>query len=220
MRADRLRRISDRGARGERHEENETPPQHGSGVTVTRMSRQGDVASALATLLGAPSSAAENVEIVTVRSRAEITPPVVLVRGAIKMVLGDLVIDVARAPCLVLASPWKHVALRGCLVVALPEDVGATAIANARAASAASLAARIEARAQPTIEARLGHLLADLAKRHGTRLSGGTFLALPLRGRDVASLVGTTNESVSRIFAAWKRAGRIRATRDGIWIRT
>ena len=185
------------------------------------MSRQGDVAAAWEALLGAAPDDAENVEIVTVRARGEIVPPAVLVRGAIKMVLGrDLVVDVARAPLLVLESSWKHVALRSCLVVALPDDAPAPAIAKARAASAASLAARIEARAQPTIEARLEHLLADLAKRHGTRLGGGTFLALPLRGRDVASLVGTTNESVSRIFAAWKRAGRIRATRDGIWIRT
>jgi hypothetical protein len=184
------------------------------------MSRQGDVASALATLLGAPPSDAENAEIVTVRSRGEIVPPVALVRGAMKMVLGDLVIDVARAPYLVLESPWKHVALRSCLVVAMPEHVPPESITSARAASAASLAARIAARAQPTVEGRLELLLSDLAKRHGTRLSGGTFLALPLRGRDVASLVGTTNETVSRIFAAWKRAGRIRATRDGIWIRS
>lgn len=185
------------------------------------MSRQGDVASALATLLGAPAPDAENTEIVTVRSRGEIVPPAALVRGAIKMVLGkDLVVDVARAPFMVLESPWKHVALRASLVVALIDEVPATAIARARAASASSLAARIEARAQPTIEARLEHLLSDLAKRYGTRLSGGTFLALPLRGRDVASLVGTTNETVSRIFAAWKREGRIRATRDGIWLRS
>jgi hypothetical protein len=185
------------------------------------MSRQGDVASAWETLLGAPPRDAENTEIVTVRSRGEIAPPAVLVRGAIKMVLGrDLVIDVARAPLLVLEAPWKHVALRASLVVAVPDEVPCEAIALARTASASSLAARIDARAQPTVEGRLEHLLADLAKRHGTRLGGGIFLALPLRGRDVASLVGTTNESVSRIFAAWKRAGRIRATRDGIWLRT
>jgi len=184
------------------------------------MSRQGDVASAWETLLGAPVPAAENVEIVTVRSRTEIVPPAAVVRGAIKMILGrDLVIDVARAPYLVLESAWRHVALRSSHVIAL-DDVPTEAIATARALSASSLAARIEARAQPTIEARLEHLLADLTKRHGTRLGGGTFLALPLRGRDVASLVGTTNESVSRIFAAWKREGRIRATRDGIWIRS
>jgi hypothetical protein len=184
------------------------------------MSRQGDVASALQALLGTSPSEAENVEIVTVRARGEIAPVAALVRGSIKMVgAGDLVVDVARAPFLVLEAPWKHVALRSSLVVAL-SDVPIGAIASARERSASSLAARIEARAKPTIEARLEHLLADLAKRHGTRLSGGTFLALPLRGRDIASLVGTTIESVSRIFAAWKRAGRIRATRDGIWIRS
>jgi hypothetical protein len=185
------------------------------------MSRQGDVASALETLLGEGARRDENAEIVTVRARGEIAPPAIVARGAIKLVLDrDLVIDVARAPFLVLDSPWKHVALRASLVVAPPENVPPSAIASARAAVAASLAARIDARAQPTIEARLEHLLADLAKRHGTRLGGGIFLALPLRGRDVASLVGTTNESVSRIFAAWKREGRIRATRDGIWMRS
>ena len=192
------------------------------------MSRQGDVASALVSVFALSSNEAsgiaESAEIETIRARSEIAPSSLVVRGALKMVLGrDLVIDVARAPQLVLAAPWKHVALRASLVVTLDGDFLAgqpRAIAMAQAAVAASLAARIEARAKPTIEGRLEHLFSDLSKRHGTRLSGGIFLALPLRGRDVASLAGTTIESVSRVFAAWKRAGRIRATRDGVWIRS
>jgi CRP-like cAMP-binding protein len=45
------------------------------------------------------------------------------------------------------------------------------------------------------------------------------FVALPLRGRDAASLLGTTTETISRVLAAWKRSGRVRASRDGVWIR-
>jgi hypothetical protein len=192
------------------------------------MSRQGDVAQAIASTFGTSAqeatNLAEDAEIETIRARSEIAGEGTLVaRGAVKMVSGGLVIDVARAPLLVLAVPWKYVALRSCLVARLaPELVMQHPAARARvhAASSSSLAARIEARAAPTVEARLEHLLTDLARRYGTRVSGGTFVALPLRGRDVASLVGTTTETVSRIFAAWKRTGRLRATRDGIWLRT
>ncbi len=192
------------------------------------MSRQGDVAAAIASALGvAPQIAsrlAEDSEIETIRARGAIDSEfaTVVARGAVKMVSGVLVIDVARAPLLVVAVPWRHIALRSCLVARLPEgalDEHPAARGRAHAASASSLAARIEARAAPTIEARLERLLSDLARRYGTRVSGGTFVALPLRGRDVASLVGTTTESVSRAFAAWKREGRIRATRDGLWLR-
>ncbi len=196
------------------------------------MSRQGDVAAAIASVLGASSQEAtklaEAAEIETIRARGEIRREGMLVaRGALKMVSGNVVpntvIDVARAPLLVLEVPWKHVALRSCLVAHLPLEALAEhpdAIARVHAASASSLAARIEARAAPTVEARLERLLSDLARRYGTRVSGGVFVALPLRGLDVASLVGTTTETVSRIFAAWKREGRIRATRDGIWLAT
>jgi hypothetical protein len=198
------------------------------GVSVTRMSRQGDVAGAIASVLGASSQEAtklaEAAEIETIRARGEIGREGTLVaRGALKMVSGNVVIDVARAPLLVLEVPWKHVALRSCLVARVPLEALAEhpdAIARVHAASASSLAARIEARAAPTVEARLERLLADLARRYGTRVSGGVFVALPLRGRDVAGLVGTTTETVSRIFAAWKREGRIRATRDGLWLAT
>lgn len=192
------------------------------------MSRQGDVAQAIASVLGTSSQEAtklaEAAEIETIRARGRIAGEATLVaRGAVKMVSGTVVIDVARAPLLVLAVPWTHVALRSCLVAHLELESVAEhpdAIARVHAASASSLAARIEARAAATVEARLVLLLDDLSRRYGTRVSGGTFVALPLRGRDVASLVGTTTETVSRIFAAWKRAGRIRATRDGIWLRT
>ncbi|HEY1957525.1 MAG TPA: helix-turn-helix domain-containing protein [Polyangiaceae bacterium] len=150
-------------------------------------------------------------------ARAEIPVDSIVVRGALKVISGDVVIDVARAPWLVVAGPWKCVALRSCVVSSAAELSEADrAAASARAAE--SLAERILARAAPTVEARIERLLADLARRHGTRVSGGMFLALPLRGRDVASLVGTTNESVSRVLAAWKRSGRIRAARDGVWI--
>lgn len=150
-------------------------------------------------------------------ARAEIPPDSLVVRGAIKLVWGNVILDVARAPWVVFAGPWKCVAMRSCTITSL-DDLSADDRAAAAVRAAESLAERIVARAAPTVEARLERLLADLARRHGTRVSGGTFLALPLRGRDLASLVGTTNETVSRVFAAWKRSGRIRRARDGVWI--
>lgn len=152
----------------------------------------------------------------TVRARAEIAAPATVVRGAVKIVWDDVVIDVARAPCVALPGPWRYVALRSCSVVR--GQIAPADLERAREATAEAFAERIRARAAKAVEARLERLLVDLARRYGSRVSGGTFVALPLRGRDVASLVGTTTESVSRVFAAWKRAGRIRATRDGVWI--
>ncbi len=157
----------------------------------------------------------------TVRARAEIAPPALLVRGAVKLVSGDapnpVVLDVARAPWVVVPGLWRCVALRSCHVASAAE-LSPRELARAHAAVAETLAERILARAAPTVEARLERLLSDLSRRYGTHVSGGIFVALPLRGRDVASLVGTTTESVSRVFSAWKRSGRIRATRDGVWI--
>ena len=152
-----------------------------------------------------------------IAARAEIPADSIVVRGAVKLVWDGVVIDVARAPWVAVAGPWKCVAMRSCTVTSA-DDLSAADRADATARAAESLAERIVARAAPTVEARLERLLADLSRRYGTRVSGGTFLALPLRGRDLASLVGTTNETVSRVFAAWKRSGRIRRARDGVWI--
>ena len=192
------------------------------------MPRQGDlhiaaaIASALAIDADDAARFAETAAVETVRPRGTIDGDALVARGAVKLVMGDVVIDMLRAPHLALAAPFRYVARRSCLVARLnPAVIVAhpAAVAGFWSNVAASLAERIEARAAPTVEARLEHLLEGLARRHGTRVSGGTFLALPLRGRDAASLAGTTTETVSRIFAAWKRTGRIRATRDGVWIR-
>jgi hypothetical protein len=190
--------------------------------------RREPVAAAIVALLGESqadaSRLAAGAAVEAVRARVEITPlPALIARGAVKVVSpAGVVLDLARAPHLALAGPWRYVALRACLIARLdPVEVDARprAVARAAAGAAASLADRIEARAAPTVEARLERLIDGLARRYGTRVSGGVFVALPLRGRDAASLLGTTTESVSRVVAAWKRAGRIRATRDGVWIR-
>ena len=184
------------------------------------MARQGEpLATAIAAALGVDASAASRLR--TLRAHETIAAPAVVARGAVKLVSrDDVVLDLARAPYLALAGPFRCVALRGCHVAALDESaLDPRVLARPYAELAASLVERAVARAAPTVEARLERLLDDLARRWGTRVSGGVFVALPLRGRDAASLLGTTTETISRIVAAWKRSGRVRATRDGIWIR-
>jgi CRP/FNR family transcriptional regulator len=71
--------------------------------------------------------------------------------------------------------------------------------------------------ASGTVEERLLRLLDTLAAQHGTPLGQGKFIPLPLRRRDLASMVNATTETVSRLLAKLERAGRTRSTRDGIW---
>ena len=191
-------------------------------------SRQAQVAGAIAAALGVDADVAGRLaDAAVVESlRAHETlalAPAIVVRGAVKLVSErDVVLDLARAPLVALAGPWRWIALRASVVAHLePSDLDAQlrGLSAAQASLAASLAERIESRAALTVEARLELLLAGLAARYGTRVGGGTFVALPLRGRDAASLLGTTTETISRVLAAWKRSGRVRASRDGIWVR-
>jgi CRP/FNR family transcriptional regulator len=76
---------------------------------------------------------------------------------------------------------------------------------------------RTDELASGTVEERLLRLLDTLAAQHGTPLGQGKFIPLPLRRRDLASMVNATTETVSRLLAKLERAGRTRSTRDGIW---
>jgi CRP/FNR family transcriptional regulator, cyclic AMP receptor protein len=59
------------------------------------------------------------------------------------------------------------------------------------------------------IPARLEKLLADLSARYGRPEEGGTLIDLPLPHREIASIVGSTRESVTVRLNDLRRAGRI-----------
>ena len=78
---------------------------------------------------------------------------------------------------------------------------------------------RIDELASGTVEERVLRLLEGLSAQHGTPVGQGRFIAIPLRRRDIASMVNATTETVSRLFARFEREGRARSRRDGIWWR-
>lgn len=57
---------------------------------------------------------------------------------------------------------------------------------------------------------RISALLADLARRTGTRQDGGWELSLPLSREDIADHLGLNAETVSRLLSRLKRAGLVR----------
>ncbi len=193
----------------------------------------GVVIAALTELLGdaeAASAVAKDTALERVNARRSIataaeTSSVLVVRGAIKLVKERVILDVMRAPCLAgrvgLVASWETVALRPCTIARLSPDAllatAPAALAKLEAERGRAFAERIACRAAGTVQERLERLMADLARRYGERVGSGQFIALPLRRHELASLVGATTETVSRVFAEWRRAGVVRASRDGIW---
>ena len=59
------------------------------------------------------------------------------------------------------------------------------------------------------IPARLDRLLADFSHRYGVRESAGVLIDIPLPHREIASIVGSTRESVTVRLNAMRRAGTI-----------
>ncbi|HSQ64966.1 MAG TPA: helix-turn-helix domain-containing protein, partial [Polyangiaceae bacterium] len=180
------------------------------------------VIEALGELLGDPELAArlaEDVRPERVRARAAIASAsepacTLIVRGAVKLVKERIVLDVVRAPCLArcdpgTGEPWDVIALRTCAVVRLNTErlleAAPAALARLEAERATAFAERLTCRAAGTVEQRLERLLSDLSRRYGERVGTGQFIALPLRRHELASLVGATTETVSRVFAAWRR---------------
>jgi CRP-like cAMP-binding protein len=169
----------------------------------------------------------------------------VLVRGAVKVVRtvgsaqGEVarVLAVMRAPCIVpdasvfdgLPSDASVVPLRTSQFFvlerrALQKTMAAhpsleRALFARLVRDSRSQVRRIDELAAGSVEERVHRLLDALAAQHGTPLGHGRFIALPLRRRDLASMVNATTETVSRLLAQLERDGRVRSTRDGIWWR-
>jgi len=59
------------------------------------------------------------------------------------------------------------------------------------------------------IPARLDKLLAELSERYGERVDAGVLIDIPLPHREIASIVGSTRESVTVRLNAMRRAGII-----------
>ncbi len=180
-------------------------------------------------------------------SQGEVAPGLlVLVRGAVKIVHtlqtaeGDVprVLDVLRASA-VLPDPSAFdglprdasvIALRSSHVFVLERRALEQAMTAHPSLERALLARfvrdarahvrRLDELASGTVEERVRRLLESLAARHGTPLGQGRFIALPLRRKDLASMVNVTTETVSRLLAKLEREEQVRSTRDGIWWRT
>jgi CRP-like cAMP-binding protein len=169
----------------------------------------------------------------------------ILARGAAKITRSplsapeeEIVVGVLRGPTIVpdpsaldgVPSSVSMVTLRSSQIISV--DVRAfTRLSNQHPGLTRAVAARhaIEARAHArhleelvvgSVEERLRRLLDRLSAEHGTPLGQGRFIAIPLRRRDIASLVNATTETVSRLLAKLERDGAARSTRDGIWWRS
>jgi CRP/FNR family transcriptional regulator len=165
-----------------------------------------------------------------------------LTRGAVKLLRMTeevpRLLDVARGPVLVAdaalfdGGPWSAsvVALRASsalrfsraalLEVAAEDPHLARSFRAAAARTVRAMVMRIDTLAAGTVEIRLTRFFDDLAARYGTPMGNAKFIALPLRRREIASLVGAKAETVSRLMARWTREGTLRASRDGIlWSR-
>jgi len=78
---------------------------------------------------------------------------------------------------------------------------------------------RLQELATGRIEWRIARALLRLAHLTGRATEPGSAVALEVREQDLAELVGSTAYTVSRILAAWKRAGLVDARREHILIR-
>jgi CRP/FNR family transcriptional regulator, anaerobic regulatory protein len=179
--------------------------------------------------------------------QGEVAPGlVILVRGAVKVVHsveaseGEVtrVLDVHRASTLLpdpsaldgTPSDVSVVALRACQLFIVERRALSDAMAAHRTLERALLARfvrdsrayvrRLDELASGSVEERVHRVLTSLASRHGTSLGQGKFIALPLRRKDLASMVNVTTGVVSRLLAKLEREGQVRSTRDGIWWRT
>lgn len=144
------------------------------------------------------------------------------------------VLDVLRAPAWICDPAWLDggawsasvVTLRASVVLRTPRAELQTAmtsdlpffdvVARTVAAAQRALVDRIDALGDGDAEARLARLFDGLASRYGTTVGDAPFVALPLRRDEIASMIGVTTETASRITARWTRENRLRATRDGI----
>jgi CRP/FNR family transcriptional regulator len=66
---------------------------------------------------------------------------------------------------------------------------------------------------------KIMNTLSSLAKVRGVEDVDGYLLPIELTHQDLADMVGTTRETVSRIISQLKREGRIEFDSSRIWIR-
>ncbi len=68
------------------------------------------------------------------------------------------------------------------------------------------------------VERRIAHILLKLAEKVGKRTEAGIDLDMPLPRQDLASMTGTTVETVSRVLSKWHHEGLIKAGREHVVI--
>ncbi len=73
-------------------------------------------------------------------------------------------------------------------------------------------------RAGTTGAQRLAALLLNLAERHGREVNGATYLVMPLSQEELASLVGTSQAIITRVYDNWRKRGLIRTGQRRITI--
>jgi CRP/FNR family transcriptional regulator len=170
---------------------------------------------------------------------------VVLVRGAVKSVRTvsahkqkvSRVLDVARAPGVVtdssafdgLPADASIIALRSCQALMVDRRALARLMTTHPSLDRALFrllvkehrgqVRRTDELAVGSVEERVHRLLEGLAREHGTVLGQGRFIPLPLRRKDLASMVNATTETVSRMIAKLEREGKVQSSRDGLWWR-
>lgn len=115
---------------------------------------------------------------------------------------------------------------RDAAVLRVPRDAMLGALSGSGAASlafAAGLSARVSGAQRrlavftEEIEARLATVVVELCDRFGDEMEDGTlFIPIQLSRSDVASMAGTTPESVTRVLSRWTREGLFAATEDGM----
>jgi CRP-like cAMP-binding protein len=77
---------------------------------------------------------------------------------------------------------------------------------------------RVEDLSLLRVEQRFARLLLRLARTLGRPTPQGTVLEVPLSGQDLAEMAGTTQYTVSRLLADWRRLDIVDAQRDRILI--
>lgn len=81
------------------------------------------------------------------------------------------------------------------------------------------LSARIDALSSGNVEHRLASVLLGLVERFGEPFPGGVLVPLKLRRHDLAAMAGTTQESVSRCLATWRRRAFLQPQPAGYLVR-
>lgn len=161
-------------------------------------------------------------------------PLLILLKGALAIERAPIVIDVARAPAVCCdvgfldggAATSDAVALRASIAIVVSREAARrlrdpaldAAAEQAVLAGYRARATRIEAMVRGEVDRRLLGVVADLAERFGTAVGGGWFVALPLRRRDLAAMVGAKPETASRVLARLEKDGVLRSRREGLWV--